>query len=366
MRRFLDNSYGDKVFVYPNIPTEKFNNAKKKYGNRANINIDDVVLLIDDTVFGSAECGVIITNDSIYIGEDFESPLYFSFDRIFNIYTKKSMLSNSLFINDKKVKGFTQPSYKTIQKVFDDINRYINYYHSDENNKENEDNHEYINEEDNDESIFDFIEDDSIYNTIQKLEAVNKIDSVTSFFLGSEDNINSSEKIRKVLRKYYLKNIIYIRNKGFEAKGYQYFSNDFATIESIIFLSTLLINELDRRDVPNNKIATTIDLGLREIFPDTSSIIRYVLECSLLSMNLKIAIKRFYIRLTLTNIYKTEAYSNFDEFNSELNDMLSSNEDSIACIEAVSNYTEIVDFDHIFMTTRETADDILDLIRFRY
>ncbi|QIW15084.1 hypothetical protein A4G20_01290 [Pasteurellaceae bacterium RH1A] len=52
------------IYVYPNIPEKKLFNAIKTYAE--NIKPEDVVLLLDNTVFGSAKEGLIITKDRFY------------------------------------------------------------------------------------------------------------------------------------------------------------------------------------------------------------------------------------------------------------------------------------------------------------
>lgn len=376
VQNYLSRNYGDKIFTSPNIPIEKFNNARKKYASR--VDVRDSVLLIDDTVFGSAECGVLITNEDIYIGETLESPMHFSIENVYSIYTKRVMFSNWLFINDKKVKSFTQPNYKDLKKVFENLSEYIDYYHSDDRRIANElakkeqslqltnGESKSIAEDSNDDDGLEYsiINIDSLYNTIQNLDTVNKIDSVASFVFGGENHANTSDKLRKSLRKYYLKNAIYIRKEGFEAKGYEYFTNDLALMEALILLSSLLKIELEKRGLSEQKIIGIIDLGLIEIFSDGAWEIEYILESSFLDTNLKRIIKYFYIRLALTNIVQDEAYADAVKFNTVVERIASSNEDSIEFIESVNNYVEIVDFNRIYAATKETVDNILDLIRF--
>lgn len=376
VQNYLNKNYGDKIFTYPNIPIEKFNNARKKYAGR--VDVRDSVLLIDDTVFGSAECGVLITNEDIYIGESFESPMHFSMHNIHSIYTKRVMFSNWLFINDKKVKSFTQPSFKDLKKVFENLNEYIDYYHSDERRISNElvENKKYLSsvreenetyesiDDDSGDSEYNILNEDGLYNTIQNLETVNKIDSVAYFVLGGENHTNTSDKIRKSLRKYYLKNVLYIRREGLEARGYEYFTNDIALMEALILLSSLLKIELERRGVSQQRVIEIIDLGLMEIFSDGSWEIQYILESSFIDTNFKRIIKNFYIRLALTNIIQNEAYEDANKFNLVVERLASSHEDSMEFVESVNNYIEVVDFNNIHTITKKTVDDILDLIRF--
>ncbi|WP_420992372.1 hypothetical protein ACKI2N_030280 [Cupriavidus sp. 30B13] len=51
------------IFFKPDIPAEKLSNAVKAYGGRADE--DDVLVLVDDTFWGSAKEGILITGDAL-------------------------------------------------------------------------------------------------------------------------------------------------------------------------------------------------------------------------------------------------------------------------------------------------------------
>lgn len=56
----------DKIFTKPNIPSKKLNNA---LGYASGVNPNDVLILIDDTVFGGAKDGMLVTRDALYCHE---------------------------------------------------------------------------------------------------------------------------------------------------------------------------------------------------------------------------------------------------------------------------------------------------------
>lgn len=60
-----DWSY-DKIYVKPNIPSKKLNNA---LSYASGVVPEDVLILIDDTVFGGARDGILVTRDAIYCHE---------------------------------------------------------------------------------------------------------------------------------------------------------------------------------------------------------------------------------------------------------------------------------------------------------
>ncbi|KAA1152652.1 hypothetical protein EU510_11380 [Pseudoalteromonas sp. FUC4] len=56
----------DKIFTKPNIPPKKLKNA---LGYASGVNPNDVLILIDDTVFGGAKDGMLVTRDALYCHE---------------------------------------------------------------------------------------------------------------------------------------------------------------------------------------------------------------------------------------------------------------------------------------------------------
>lgn len=62
---------GDKLFFKPNIPPKKLANAIKAYA--PHVKEEDVYILADETVFGKADNGMLITNIEIITKEQFEN-----------------------------------------------------------------------------------------------------------------------------------------------------------------------------------------------------------------------------------------------------------------------------------------------------
>ncbi len=60
--------------IYGKIPRKKFDGARKSYAT--NVRYDDVLALIDTTVFGGGERGMLLTTTGIYIKEMLTSPEY--------------------------------------------------------------------------------------------------------------------------------------------------------------------------------------------------------------------------------------------------------------------------------------------------
>lgn len=81
----------DKSFVYPNIPEKKLKNALTSIAK--GIAEDDVLLLIDATIFRSAKDGVIVTADKIFLKEAFTDPKIFRLRQIAKITFRESQIS---------------------------------------------------------------------------------------------------------------------------------------------------------------------------------------------------------------------------------------------------------------------------------
>lgn len=64
--------FHDKVYAKPNIPPRKLEGAISSYAH--NVAPHEVLVLLDDTLFGGAKEGVLVTNEAIYCKKKFEHP----------------------------------------------------------------------------------------------------------------------------------------------------------------------------------------------------------------------------------------------------------------------------------------------------
>lgn len=70
LKKHNRNIQDRSVFFYPDIPEKKLINAIQKYA--PSVDKNDVLVLIDDTVFGRATEGALLTSDHFYTNEAFE------------------------------------------------------------------------------------------------------------------------------------------------------------------------------------------------------------------------------------------------------------------------------------------------------
>ncbi|MFZ2967752.1 MAG: TerB family tellurite resistance protein [Sulfuricurvum sp.] len=107
-----DNS----IYFYPDIPEKKLHNAINQYAFIEKN--EQPLVLIDDTVFGSAKCGMLLTDKSIYAKEDFEDGVEYKISTINNI-DFGGIVSNKIYINKNLLRAFTQPNKKSIVLIID-------------------------------------------------------------------------------------------------------------------------------------------------------------------------------------------------------------------------------------------------------
>lgn len=107
--RVLDRD--SHIFVHPNIPREKIAGAMSYVDHSVHPN--EIVLLLDDTVFGGAKDGLALTETTLYVREKFCEPFQFNFAEISAIHVEHEFLSNVLYINNTRIAAFSQPSKDT-------------------------------------------------------------------------------------------------------------------------------------------------------------------------------------------------------------------------------------------------------------
>jgi len=123
IERYKNKIFDEKIYFHPNIPSKKLKNALKTYGN---IGSEIPLVLIDDTVFGSAKAGLTLTNKAIYIKDSNEKQGFSCLlENIEKVSFKSYVVLQKLIINDTLKIGFTQPSKKALS-LFSEMIQEIN------------------------------------------------------------------------------------------------------------------------------------------------------------------------------------------------------------------------------------------------
>lgn len=106
----------ERVYVRPHIPQKKLSAALESYG--ANMSADEVLVLIDDTLFGGAKEGVLMGESKLAVKMVFDTPRLFFWRHLDSLAVEK----RDLFVNSRKVGTFTQVGEKELGEFFSVIN----------------------------------------------------------------------------------------------------------------------------------------------------------------------------------------------------------------------------------------------------
>lgn len=80
INNYIENKvFREKIYLGDRIPEKKIENAKKSMKFK---NDDDVIIFMDNTVFGSGKNGIIISSSGLYWKETFDEDSYLPWDTI--------------------------------------------------------------------------------------------------------------------------------------------------------------------------------------------------------------------------------------------------------------------------------------------
>ncbi|WP_099476134.1 J domain-containing protein [Stenotrophomonas maltophilia] len=126
LQRYVpDNEFFQKIHVAPNIPQKKLGGALESYGR--GLSPRNVIALIDDTVFGSAKEGVLITEQELRFKAIFESPCSVQVEKIGSIEAYKSKIT----VNGQEFGKLNVPDSDEVHQFFDFFNAFCQQRHAD-------------------------------------------------------------------------------------------------------------------------------------------------------------------------------------------------------------------------------------------
>lgn len=111
---------GDSIYIYPHVPLKKVTNALKSYGGSL-VSPEQVLILVDDTFFGSAKNGIMVTDQAIYTKPSSGKPIQINIDDI------KSISHNNkiLLVNGHEFAELKRPKQISIDKIYKFLEKYI-------------------------------------------------------------------------------------------------------------------------------------------------------------------------------------------------------------------------------------------------
>jgi len=96
----------DNIYFAPVIPNKKLQGAMSYLPH--GVNPSEVLMLIDDTVFGSAKVGMCLTAKGIFYKASFEDEQAYLFEHIQRVEADIGILTSSILINGQDELNFTQ------------------------------------------------------------------------------------------------------------------------------------------------------------------------------------------------------------------------------------------------------------------
>ena len=102
------------IFFAPNIPSKKLMRAMGACGN--NIFPADVLVLIDNTVFGTAKNGALLTPLALYGRNVMEKPNMMTLANINSVHFAEGITTNCLFINDARFVDMVMPERASMRQ----------------------------------------------------------------------------------------------------------------------------------------------------------------------------------------------------------------------------------------------------------
>lgn len=112
----------EQIYLMPNIPYKKLQGANT-YLPMA-IKQDELVLILDDTVFGSAKVGVSCTTHVLFYKAIFEDLKAFYFEDITHVEYQSGVLSQNIILNQQHELSFTQLDQVSVRALAELIHDY--------------------------------------------------------------------------------------------------------------------------------------------------------------------------------------------------------------------------------------------------
>ncbi|WP_372362103.1 J domain-containing protein [Xanthomonas sp. NCPPB 1325] len=109
----------ERIFIAPHIPNKKLAGALESYGQ--GLQPQDVVVLIDDTLFGGAREGVLITEAQIRCKAVFQ-PVEI---RLLGVLSAITTEGKYVYINGERFADLNMPNKDDLKALFKGVSRYL-------------------------------------------------------------------------------------------------------------------------------------------------------------------------------------------------------------------------------------------------
>lgn len=109
---FSNSASFDRIYLAPDIPLKKLSGALESYGE--DTGASDVVVLIDDTVFGGGGDGILATENALFLKSLGSEGRMFQLKAMQALETSK----NALYVNGRKLIQLNMPDAKGVDALF--------------------------------------------------------------------------------------------------------------------------------------------------------------------------------------------------------------------------------------------------------
>ncbi|WP_267531123.1 J domain-containing protein [Acinetobacter oleivorans] len=124
----------DNIYFSPVIPNKKLQGAMSYLPHGVNPN--DVLMLIDDTVFGSAKAGMCLTAKGLFYKESFEDEQAYLFEHIQQVEADIGILTSSILINGRDELNFSQLDKGVVRTLATFLNECCQGLHGRQGNRQ--------------------------------------------------------------------------------------------------------------------------------------------------------------------------------------------------------------------------------------
>lgn len=117
LRQYLAKNFSnfagfDRIYLAPDIPLKKLSGALESYGE--DTGASDVVVLIDDTVFGGGGDGILVTENALFLKSLGSEGRMFQLKAMQALETSK----NALYVNGRKLIQLNMPDARGVDALF--------------------------------------------------------------------------------------------------------------------------------------------------------------------------------------------------------------------------------------------------------
>ena len=113
----------DKIFFHPHIPPKKLANAVSEFGG--NDGVDDVLALVDNTVFGNAKDGLLLTRSALHVHNIMETPFHVLLSDIKDVQFQEGRLESLMTINGTYVFRSNVPKSSNVALFVEMLNAIV-------------------------------------------------------------------------------------------------------------------------------------------------------------------------------------------------------------------------------------------------